>query len=141
MQALGASPLLPRHRIPRDSTAAAGRTRAVLSSEMDTNDVQSILPRRTMPKKRASAAHKASAESVHHLPLVPQQDYPLSVQPSEFKKMKTPELRPAPESESDEVESNHDNADNGSENNESDDDLAPAAVNSSAGSRSVHDKR
>jgi len=108
---------------------------------MGTNEVESILFRRTMPKKRASAAHKASGESVHHLPLVPQQDYPQSVQPSEFKKMKTQELRPAPESESDEVESNHDHADNGSENNESDDDLAPVAVNSSAGSRSVHDKR
>jgi len=103
-----------------------------------------------MPKKRLAAAHQASHddEDMYNLPLVLQQqkENPQLVQSSAIKKNKPQQLRPAPESESDGIEPDHDHSDNssennGSEHNESDDDLAPAVGSGSGGNGTIHDKR
>jgi hypothetical protein len=105
-----------------------------------------------MPKKRGSADNKAKDdEDKYNLPLIPQTLLlEEAAAPLASKKKKTQQLRPAPESESDEpIPSdgdigNDDNSDDGHESddgNDSDDDIASKQVDSSGVKQHVHDKR
>ncbi len=106
-----------------------------------------------MPKKRDPAGNKSDNtaskddDDMYNLPLIPQTRpaHSLSSGPAS-KKNQSQQLRPAPESESDEIESVPNDADsssggNSSEDNHSDDGIVPEPGTSSTVKVHVHDKR
>jgi hypothetical protein len=101
-----------------------------------------------MPKKRVAAANSeiSDGEDMYNLPIItqPQQEESPLLVSSDSKKKKKKRSTPLPlasEVESSRIAPAQEDAECSSEENHSDDDLAPAAESISAEKSNVHDKR